>query len=80
MLKLLMTTDLQMAFGVMTPFLLQFAEPIKHAEPQRLRYDETRQISQVQINDHWIDTPDALEYTLQSTRVTKVQTETTDDE
>lgn len=75
-----MTTDLQMASPVLMPFLLQFAEPIKHAEPQKLRYDETRQIAQVQINGHWIDTPDALEHTIQSTRITKVQAETTDDE
>lgn len=75
-----MTTDLQIASGVLTPFLLQFAEPIKYAEPQRLRYDETRQIAQVQINGQWIDTPDALEHTMQSTRVTRVQAETTDDE
>lgn len=75
-----MTTDLQIASGVLTPFLLQFAEPIKHTEPQRLRYDETRQIAQVQINGQWVDTPDALEHTMQSTRITKVQSETTDDE
>lgn len=75
-----MTTDLQMASTVLTPFLLQFAEPIKHVEPQRLRYDEMRQIAQVQINGQWVDTPDALEHTMQSTRMTKVQSETTDDE
>lgn len=75
-----MTTDLQIASGASTPFLLRFAEPIRHAEPQRLRYDETRQIAQVQINGQWVDTPDALEHTMQSTRITKVQSETTDDE
>jgi hypothetical protein len=75
-----MITDLHMASPVLTPFLLQFAEPIKHALPQRLRYDEVRQIAQVQVNGHWVDTPDAPDYTIQSTRLTKVQAETTDDE
>lgn len=75
-----MTTDFQTVSPVLIPFLLQFAEPIKHALPQRLRYDEARQIAQVQINGHWVDTPDALEHTMKSTRITKVQAETTDDE
>jgi hypothetical protein len=75
-----MTTEFQTASPVLTPFLLQFAEPIKHALPHRLRYDEVRQIAQVHLNGHWVDTPDALDYTIQSTRLTKVQAETTDDE
>jgi hypothetical protein len=75
-----MTTDLQTASPVLTPFLLRFAEQIEHAAPQLLRYDEARQIAQVQINGTWVDTPDALEHTIHSTRLTKVQAETTDDE
>ncbi len=75
-----MTTNLQATSPALIPFLLKFAEPIVNNFPQQLRYDTIRQITQVQVNGHWVDTPDALEHTMQSTRMTKVQAETTDDE
>lgn len=65
---------------VSTPFLLKFAEPIAHEVPQRLRYDAFRQIAQVDVDGNWVDTPDALECTMHSTRMTRVEAETTDDE
>lgn len=75
-----MKTDFQIGSPVLIPFLLRFAEPLKHSAPQRMRYDEARQIAQVYLNDKWVDSPDALDQSTHSTRVTKVQAETTDEE
>jgi hypothetical protein len=54
-----MTINFQTASLKLTPFLLRFAESIQHAIPHRVRYDEMRQIAQVEINGKWVDTPDA---------------------
>lgn len=75
-----MITDFQISSPVLIPFLLRFAEPLKYTAPQRLRYDKSRQIAQVYLNDKWVDSPDALDHSTHSTRVTKVHAETTDDE
>lgn len=75
-----MTTNFQINSPVLIPFLLRFAEPLKNTTPQRLRYDEVRQIAQVYLNDKWVDSPDVLYHTTHSTMITKVQNETTDDE
>lgn len=74
-----MTINFQTASLKLTPFLLRFAESIQHAIPHRVRYDEMRQIAQVEINGKWVDTPDALKHTMNSTRTTRVFAETTDD-
>lgn len=74
-----MTTDRKTASLTLAPFLVRFAEPMERAALQQVRYDESRQIAQVYINSKWVDTPDALNHTMNSTRMTKVNAETTDD-
>jgi len=49
-------------------------------QSRALHYDESRQIAQVEINGIWIDTPDANVEVYASTRCTKVNAETTDDQ
>lgn len=72
-----MTTDCPIS---LTPFILRFAEQLPHVVPQKIRYDEVRQITQVYHNNKWIDSPDALNCLTHSTRITRVEAETTDDE
>jgi hypothetical protein len=62
------------------PFLYRFAKPIPADPSSPLRYDRTRQITQVLQNGQWIDTPDAPDETVGVSRKTAVQQETTDDE
>lgn len=62
------------------PFILRFAKRIDESPNRPLRYDESRQIAQVKIDGRWIDTPDAGDAVDASTRMTKVVTETTDDQ
>jgi hypothetical protein len=62
------------------PFLAQFAENLPQVTCSRLRYDCTRQISQVFVNGEWLDTPDARGEFMVGTRKTAVESETTDDE
>jgi len=62
------------------PFLHQFAKPIPADSLLPLRYDGTRQITQVLQNGQWIDTPDVPDETVGVTRKTAVHQETTDDE
>ena len=63
----------------MVPFLFAFAEPLPESPLLLLRYDASRQISQVSIAGTWIDGPDAPGPLPASTRFTKVTHETTDD-
>jgi hypothetical protein len=60
--------------------LHQFAKPIPAESSLPLRYDATRQITQVLQNGQWIDTPDASDETVGVSRKTAVAQETTDDE
>lgn len=62
------------------PFIFKFAEHMVSNHSRALRYDESRQIAQVEINGIWIDTPDANVEVYASTRCTKVNAETTDDQ
>jgi hypothetical protein len=62
------------------PFLLRFAEPISDGAIQKFRYDEVRQVSQVEVCGKWIDATDAAGDIGKTTRVTKVAVESTDDE
>lgn len=75
-----MTIEFQCSSGSLKPFLLRFAEPLPETTPQKLRYDVARQVAQVLVNGSWVDTPDALDSAMHSTRVTKVVAETTDDQ
>jgi hypothetical protein len=72
-----MTTS---ALAANLPFLHRFAKPIPADPSLPLRYDETRQITQVLRNGQWIDTPDVPDETVGVSRKTAVQQETTDDE
>lgn len=65
---------------VILPLLMRFAEPLGPAASQRLRYDPVRQIAQVEVSGQWIDTPDAAVDVHSSTRITRVERETTDDQ
>ncbi len=62
------------------PFIARFATPLGDAQPQSLRYDEHRQISQVLVDGIWRDAMCAGVSAGGSTRITRVQLETTDDE
>jgi hypothetical protein len=59
------------------PFLAKFADPLPDTNAEPIRYDETRQVAQVQVDGDWVD---ARKPTCGMTRVTKVRNETTDDE
>ncbi len=62
----------------MVPFLLRFKNTV--SEPARtLRYDVTRQISQVFVEGKWIDGCDRSAPSLDMSRITRVERETTDD-
>jgi len=62
------------------PFLCQYAEPLQGAPTQTLRYDQIRQVSQVLVGEDWIDTPDARVEPAQTSRITRVRPETSDEE
>lgn len=62
------------------PFITRFAMPIGGSEPQPLRYDAERQISQLLVNGEWLDATSTGMTTGGSTRHTKVNNETTDDD
>ena len=60
------------------PFLLLFAEPIPDVAPNVMRYDSARQQSEMLVDGQWVDTVD-MSVPDSGTRVTKVSSETTDD-
>ena len=62
------------------PFMFRFAQPLPPVPRHVLRYDRTRQMSQVLVDGRWIDSPDASDEPTASTRITRVSGETTDDE
>lgn len=64
---------------VVSPFITAFATSIAPSNRQILRYDERRQLSQVLVNDIWIDASTVPEQACSNTRLTKVAQETTDD-
>lgn len=61
------------------PFLARFANALPDTTAESVRYDETRQVAQVEIGGSWVDAREAPR-TSGMTRVTKVRNETTDDE
>ena len=62
------------------PFVFRFAHRLPNIPHQILRYDAARQISQVLVDGHWVDSRLALSEPLTATRLTEVRMETTDDE
>lgn len=62
------------------PFICLFAQKLPELPNQWLRYDAGRQISQVFVDGAWVDTCDAPGAISASSRVTKLDRETTDDE
>jgi hypothetical protein len=63
----------------MIPFILRFAQQIPLINPEVLRYDPDRQIAQVQERGNWIDRL-AAGVQEASTKITRMNNETTDDE
>lgn len=62
------------------PFVLTYAEPIERNEtPVPVRYDAERQVSQICVDQQWVDTLEGRQ-DLAATRITRVDQETTDDE
>jgi len=61
-----------------TPFLLRFSEPIPTQKPVRVKYDPVRQVSLVEVAGQWIDGT-LTNAPHVSTRITRVNAETTDD-
>lgn len=64
----------------MVPFLVRRSEPMSQPARQRLRYDLLRQITQVEVEGRWVDSPDLSNDAGAGTRLTRVRAETTDDE
>lgn len=58
------------------PFLVRFSELIPPRDPIRLKYDESLQVSLVEINGQWVDSCSVV---IGETRITKIKSETTDD-
>lgn len=63
--------------GQAMPFLLRFSEPIPAQQPVRMKYDAVRQVSLIESGDRWIDATSDVPQG--QTRITRVQSETTDD-
>lgn len=64
----------------MVPFLVRRSEPMSQPARRRLRYDLLRQITQVEVEGRWVDSPDLSNDAGAGTRLTRVRAETTDDE
>jgi hypothetical protein len=65
--------------SAMTPFILRFAQRLPEVAVQALRYDSSRDVSQVLVDDRWVDAPDARGGHMSDTRITRVLAETQDD-
>ena len=63
------------------PLLLRFAAPIAPTRAARAnRYDSERAVSQVYQNGRWVDRVDSSDEDPPTTKFTKVNRETTDDD
>jgi hypothetical protein len=64
----------------MVPFVFRYAERLPQPARFPLRYDVKRQIAQVLMGSTWVDARDVPAESMPSTRLTRVNGETTDDE
>lgn len=62
------------------PFLLRFGTPMVAQAARLLRYDTSLSVTQTMMGGVWVDRLDHANDDPQSTRVTKVRMETTDDD
>ncbi len=62
------------------PFVFRFAQQMVETPHQALRYDAARQVSQILVDGHWVDSRHESGGQMASTRITAVRRETTDDE
>lgn len=60
------------------PFLLRFSERLPLQQASRMKYDPIRQVSLIKSGEQWIDA--VADVRQGQTRITRVQSETTDDE
>lgn len=70
-----MTTDAR----ALTPWLLRFSESLEAAPTKCLAYDDVRQVSLVMAQGRWVDATSCASMA-PATILTKVQTESTDDD
>ena len=75
-----MTDDDRSTHPPRVPFIVRFADPLPDVPVHTFRYDPQRQVSQVFVNGHWLESPEAYLETQSDTRYTKVGGETTDDQ
>ena len=75
-----MITDKSREGLLQLPFVFGFRQKLPELPSHPLRYDAARQISQVLIDGRWVDGPDASGLLMASTRFTRIERETTDDE
>lgn len=61
------------------PFIIRYAKPALDLPGHTFRYDPDRQISQVLVEGRWVDSPDAHPEP-PGTRLTRVRSETSDDQ
>jgi len=75
-----MTNRIVTASQYRIPFIVRFATLMDEVPLYVFRYDSQRQVSQVLVDEHWVDSPEAYLNPQPGTRVTKVGGETTDDQ
>jgi hypothetical protein len=73
-----MTIEDDRSDSLMLPFLLRFKNTISESA-RTLRYDMSRQISEVLVDGKWIDGCDRSAPSLEMSRFTRVERETSDD-
>lgn len=62
------------------PFLMRFSEEVKSRIPVPVRYSRAKNLMEVYQNGSWVNSPQATLVAQGSTRVTKINQETTDDD
>lgn len=75
-----MISDKAFPTRLMVPFVFHFAQQLPEVIRYPLRYDATRQVAQVLFEGKWLDRTDVPGDSVASTRFTRVQAETTDDQ
>ena len=62
------------------PFLMRFSEEMKRCNSTPVRYNKVKNIMEVYQNGSWVNSPQANFVTQGSTRITRINQETTDDD